>query len=223
MKIDYFHIKPQLDELLNIYTELKEDFNDYNTNIILSGSISINRIYNGFVVDKKYEIKIGIPLNDEKFPDVWDIGNHIDKSYVHRYPDGKLCLETDAYIALCFYNGYTLLQWMENIVEPYYYSYEYYNRFDEFPFGERGHNLDGVFETYQQVFEENNGVKVFRLLYAISQRKYRGHLLCPCGSGVITRKCHGRYIYPFICDEQLYSIACKDYMNIYEEIKKHDK
>ena len=40
---------------------------------------------------------------------------------------------------------------MENIVEPYYYSYEYFSRFGEFPYGDRGHDLVGVIETYQQI------------------------------------------------------------------------
>ena len=33
---------------------------------------------------------------------VWDIGNHIDKTYIHRYPDGELCLETEACLILSF-------------------------------------------------------------------------------------------------------------------------
>lgn len=223
MKIDYNHIKPQIDELLTLYDNLKEEDNNKNTSIILSGRISINRSYNGFTVDKEYDIKICIPLNNDELPSVWDVGNQIDKAYIHRYPDGKLCLETEAYIALCFYNGYNMLQWMENIVEPYYYSYEYYSRFGEFPYGDRGHDLIGVIETYQQVFKESDCGKVYKLLQAISQRKYRGHLPCPCESGIITRRCHGSYIYPFINDEYLYSIAKKDFLKLCEAIKEYDK
>ena len=107
MRIDYNHIKPQIDELLTSYGGLKEENTDKNTSIILSGKVQINRSYNNFTVDNEYELKILIPLNNEELPDVWDIGNHIDKTYIHRYPDGELCLETEAYIALCFYNGYT--------------------------------------------------------------------------------------------------------------------
>lgn len=223
MRIDYNYIRHQIDELLSVYTGLKETSNDYSTSIILSGKVSINRTYNNYLVDREYEIKIEIPINNEKLPEVWDIGNHIDDSYVHRYHDGKLCLETDAFIALGFYNGNSLLQWMENIVEPYYFSYEYYTRFGEFPFGERGHGLNGIVETYQEVFKEQDIIKVCKLLHAISQRKYRGHLPCPCDSGVITRKCHGKCIYMFISDDYLYSIANRDYIELCEEIKKHDK
>lgn len=211
MRIDYNQIRPQIDELLALYSGLREEDINNNSLIILSGKVRINRSYNNFTIDNEYDLKILIPLNNDKLPDVWDIGNHIDRSYIHRYPDGKLCLETEAFIALCFYNGYNLLQWMENIVEPYYYAYEYYTRFGEFPFGDRGHNLDGVVETYQQILHESDIVKCIGLLHAISQRKYKGHLPCPCESGLITRKCHGRFIYPFISDDWLYSIARKDY------------
>lgn len=221
MIIDYNHIRPQIDELLTVYTGLEET-TDYNNFIILSGIVSINRIYNNFLVDKEYKTKIFISLNDMKMPEVFDIGNHIDNSYIHKYKDGKLCLETDAYVAFCFYKEYSLLQWMQNIVEPYYYAYEYYTRFNKFPFGERKHNLSGVIETYQQIFEEQDPVKVYKLLRAISQKKYRGHLPCPCDSGTITRKCHGTYILPFIRDMQLYHIAHNDYKSICEEINKYN-
>lgn len=223
MRIDYNHIKPQIDELITSYGGLKEENTDKNTSIILSGRVSINRSYNGFTVDKEYDIRILIPLNNDELPDVWDIGNHIDKSYIHRYPDGELCLETKAFIALCFYNGCSLLQWMENIVEPYYYSYEYFSRFGEFPYGDRGHDLVGVIETYQQIFDENDCAKVYKLLQAISRRKYKGHLPCPCESGLITRRCHGRFIYPYISDDYLFSIAKNDYSSLCEAIKEYDK
>ena len=94
MRIDYNHIKPQIDELITSYGGLKEENTDKNTSIILSGRVSINRSYNGFTVDKEYDIRILIPLNNDELPDVWDIGNHIDKSYIHRYTDGEVCLQT---------------------------------------------------------------------------------------------------------------------------------
>lgn len=223
MRINHADIRLQIDELLTVYTDLKECSSTHNKEIIISGNISINRIYKNFVVDKEYEIKICIPLKNDEMPVVWDIGDSINKSYVHKYSDGTLCLETDAYVAYCFYNGYSLLQWMKNIVEPYYYSYEYYSRFGEFPFGERGHGIIGVVETYQQLFNEQDLLKVCRLLSYVSHRKYRGHLLCPCGSGIITRKCHGKNIFPFICDNQLNDIAFRDYEKICKEIRKYDK
>ena len=202
MRIKYDQIRPQIDELLASYSGLKEEDTENNSSIILIGRISINRSYNSFTIDNEYDVKILIPLNNDDLPDVWDIGDKI---------------------ALCFYNGYSLLQWMKNIVEPYYYSYEYYTRYGEFPFGDRGHNLVGVIETYQQIFNEDNVAKTYKLLRAISQRKYKGHLPCPCGSAIITRKCHGKSIFPFINDDYLFSIANRDYLRICEAIREYDK
>ena len=39
MRIDYNHIKPQIDELITSYGDLKEENTDKNTSIILSGSL----------------------------------------------------------------------------------------------------------------------------------------------------------------------------------------
>ena len=61
MRIDYNHIKPQIDELITSYGGLKEENTDKNTSIILSGRVSINRSYNGFTVDKEYDI-YNVPL-----------------------------------------------------------------------------------------------------------------------------------------------------------------
>lgn len=223
MRIDNHLKESEVDGLLDVYTELKKNIDEKNNSVILSGKISVNRSYNNYTIDKDYKIKILIPLNSCELPEVWDIGNHIDPSYAHIYPDGKLCLETDAYIALCFYNGFNLLDWMKNIVEPYFYSYEYYSNYDEFPFGERGHDFEGVIEAYQEIFNEQDVVKVFKLLHAISKKKYKGHLLCPCNSGLITRKCHGEYIFHFFHNERLHHIAHRDYTKICEVINEYDK
>ena len=218
----YNKIKPQIEELLHKHNGMIEVPSDYETNVILSGIIFINRIYNNYIVNKKYEAKIVIPLNNYELPKVFDVGNHIDTAYEHRYEDGELCLDTNAYIALCFHNGYSLLQWMENIVEPYYYSYEYYTRFDKYPFGDRSHGNVGVIEAYQDIFKVNDGGKVCEILLEIINRRYRGHLPCPCGSGLKTRQCHGKHFLPFICNEQLNKVVEKDVISIYKELIQYD-
>lgn len=37
----------------------------------------------------------------------------------------------------------------------------------------------------------NEWKQVFDIIYFISYSSYRGHLLCPCGSGKKIRNCHG--------------------------------
>lgn len=106
MRIKYNQIRPQIDELLASYSGLKEEDTENNSSIILTGRISINRSYNSFTMDNEYDVKILIPLNNDDLPDVWDIGDKIDKSYIHRYSDGQALLGNR-----CVY-GFMLLQWI---------------------------------------------------------------------------------------------------------------
>lgn len=145
-----------------------------------------------------------------------DIGNQIEKGYPHRYADGQLCLETDAAIRTYFIAGFNLEIWMRDFVEPYYFSYEYYQRYGVFPFGERAHGIEGVLQTYGEYFNEVDYVKIFRLMECIQFGQYRGHLPCPCGSGKKMRSCHGKFIKKFFENNNLKVIVQSDYKTIRE-------
>ena len=210
----------QVKHLLLKYTDLEVIAS--SPKILIRGNIEINRIYNDFHLHKSYLIEIIIPFDSDELPYVRDIGNHIDKRYPHRYFDGRLCLDTDSCIKIRFLNGFSLETWMEDYVEAYYFSYEYYMRYREFPFGERAHNLTGILQTYSEFFNEPDYKKTFLLMSAISKTKYRGHSLCPCGSKKKLRNCHGQYVYRFYTDERLKSITVDDYNLIVGEIKKYN-
>ena len=131
----------QANSLLHLYNYRKLKICTMEeTEIVLAGSILINRSAKGFQLCKEYSVKIVIPIESEKLPYVLDAGNHIDCNYPHRYLNGKLCLETDTSIRVRFVDGFSLEAWLEEFVEPYYFSYEFYQRYGEFPFGERGHD-----------------------------------------------------------------------------------
>lgn len=208
----------QVNDLLKVYNSLQIcSMND--TEIIIDGSIIVNRSWNGFTVFKEYLAKIVIPLESDNLPYVIDSGNHIDKSYPHRYKNGMLCLETDSYIRIRFIDGFCLEKWMRDIVEPYYFSYEYYQRYGEFPFGERGHGLTGVVQTYSDFFCEPDFAKTIKLMKSISTQKYRGHSLCPCGSGKKLRICHGPLVMKYYSDNRLKLIVRNDYLVLEEAVK----
>lgn len=207
----------QANSLLHLYNYRKLKICTMEeTEIVLAGSILINRSAKGFQLYKEYSVKIVIPLESEKLPYVLDIDNQIDESYPHRYTDGQLCLETDAAIRICFLAGFDLEIWMRDFVEPYYFSYEYYQRYGVFPFGERAHGIEGVLQTYGEYFNEPDYVKVFRLMEFIQFGQYRGHLPCPCGSGEKTRSCHGKFIKKFFENSNLKIIVQRDYRTIKE-------
>lgn len=189
-----------------------------NKKIRLRGEVTIYRCAKGFTLNKTYLLEVVVPLNNE-LPYVIDVGNAVASEYIHRYSDGKLCLETDAAIKLRFIDGLDLCSWMEEYVEPYYFSYEYHKRFGMFPFDERPHGIGGILDTYQEVLHCSDPPITFKLICYALKEKYRGHHICPCGSGKKLRLCHGQYLYPFMTSDSYRRIMNDDYQTIMEVLK----
>lgn len=223
----YQGLQAQLQDFFAKYPSMKIKAEEPNE-IILSGSIDVFRNYNGFTVNKNYLLEIVIPIGSDVFPYVVDIGNHIDSSYHHYYCSSKqLCLETDAKFTLRFIDGFSLVEWMEEFVEVYYFSYEYYSRFGVFPFGERSHNELGILETYKDYFSTNDIVDAYKILNFICSSPYRGHYPCPCGSNLRLRNCHGNKMLLAYKDASVMAQIQKDYRIIdkyvRELVKKHEE
>lgn len=212
----------QARELLHFYTGLRLDSEEAEQ-IVLSGSILVNRISKGYTLYKEYEIEIMVPIASNELPYVIDIGHNIDEHYPHRYVDGRLCLETDTSIRIRFIEGFSLPTWVSEYVETYFFSYEYYQRYGEFPFGERGHGMEGILQTYEELFEEADTIKIFKLMVSIVSQPYRGHMLCPCGSGEKLRACHGMTLMKYYTNNRLNEVVRNDYQMIKEELKQYDE
>ena len=190
-----------------------------DANIHLCGIVEVFRTACNFTVHKNYDVEVVIPENPSVLPYIIDKGHSIDPSYPHRYVDGRLCLETNTAIQLRFIDGFNILEWMDEFVEPYYFSYEYYTRYGCFPFGERPHGFEGLLQTYQDHFSEADPVNAWKLMIFAAEGIYRGHLLCPCGSGKKLRGCHGKYIFPFMEDKARRAILRRDIFQIRKEVE----
>ena len=211
----------QVAELIKQYPDLTSTESSPEA-IRLRGTILVNRTFKDFTVDQSYEIEITIPLNSYALPNVKDIGGSICEDYIHRYKDGELCLETETIIRIRFIDGFNLIEWMDEFVEPYYFSYEYYCRYGVFPFGDRPHDLGGIIDTYQDLFSENDLAIVWRLMCFCATGEYRGHLPCPCGSSKKTRDCHGKGLLPIMSDPRKKEIVINNANTIVKEIIKHE-
>ena len=212
----------QVTNLLHRYNDLYVNSMD-DRKISLIGSITVNMSSLGFTLYKTYRVEVVIPLDSEELPYVLDIENQIDSGYPHRYLDGKLCLETDTNIRIRFIDEFPLETWMSEYVETYFFSYEFYQRYGEFPFGERGHGWDGIIQTYSDFFNEADSVKTIKIMASVSNDKYRGHALCPCGSGQKLRSCHGPFIMKFYTDNRLKEIVRKDFFLLEEAVQKFNE
>lgn len=188
--------------------------------ILFKGSLLINKVHKDFPVYKKFELKIIIP-NEIKLelPLVWEIGNQVDSAYSHRYTDGRLCLATDSEMKIDFIKGMTLVEWVDKYVISYFYSYEYFQRFGEYPFGERSHGPMGTLEFYLSLFSLKDIASTYRFMSRLIAFQYRGHSQCICGSGLKTRDCHGKILLS-LAKNDLIGMVYQDYSVIREELNE---
>lgn len=211
-------IKKYVVELINTYPDLKL-ISQNEKELIVSGTIHVNRCLDNFTVLKDWPIEIHIPTSTESLPYVVDVEDTIDSNYPHRYSDGKLCQATDFDQRIQFAELLSLSQWMEKFVEPYLVIHEYYQRYSEFPYGDREHGSIGILQAYQDFFNADT-LATLRLLSYINQHIYRGHVPCPCESGNKLRNCHGSKLQYIYSSPMLLSQARADFQCIREDYKK---
>lgn len=170
----------------------------------------INQKYPNLIYDNKKNILIGnieiclnckdeiikgcydllIDFNKSSIPYVYDIGKKIKKNYEHRYSDNRLCLATDIEQAIFLEENKKISLWIEHYVVSYFISYEYYQRYNIYPFGSYSHGKKGIIEFYEQYFDVKGEKNSINIIEYILLKKYRGHDLCPCGSNIKVRNCH---------------------------------
>ena len=114
----------------------------------------------------------------------------ISADYEHIYYDGELCLEVPTKVAIEWRKNPNLLTFVNQLVLPWFYSYEYYMRHKQYPFGVREHGLDGWFQLYYDLFEVSSSEQVIALLRGVISAPYFCHEKCPCGSGKTYSECH---------------------------------
>lgn len=191
---------------------------------IIRGPLQLNHRYNDFTVNEIFEIEIEIP---EKYPHaipiVREISNKISRSYSHIYSDGSLCLGINGEIILkC--DGVLNLEYLINsYVIPYLFSYRYFERFREYPFGERSHGAVGILEWYREYFNVKDFKQAYNLLRYSVLNKYRGHLPCPCNSGKRIRNCHGEIIRKIADNASIKQVLLEDLNIIEREIANHEQ
>ena len=144
-------------------------------------------------------------LPKEHYANIYEIDEEI-LAKAYKLAKKLAIVMTEAFQA----DGFNLLQWMDEYVEPYYFTYEYFMRFGSYPFGERPHGPEGVISTYQELFHEEDLGKTFILMMYCADESYRGHIHCPCGSGKKLRSCHGQYLFPLMTNPAIKEIIRSD-------------
>lgn len=159
---------------------------------VFSGEIILNHCFEDVRMTGKFELQISVPWDFPlALPSVKELSKYIDRNYPHMYQNGQFCLASDLELKIFFSQNTDICSFIDQYIIPYLYTYRFYEEYGVYPYGERSHGIIGDLEYLNELFRVDDWGQVFNIILFVIQSPYRGHLLCPCGSGKRIRNCHG--------------------------------
>lgn len=213
--------------LVQKYPSLK--IRDDSDVTILFGTLKINMVYedkggnfvifpkkydgSGVCIKDEYEVKILFQKsNITELPQVFETGSKIKNlargkglplSDLHVNGDGSVCLCVAGKEKEYFPDGFKTQVFFNQLLIPFFYAQTYFRKYGNWPWGEYGHGILGIFEAY---YEKQNTDRLaaeemlrtlklssdWNLISAKFKRRdqIKGHMICPCGKNMKIRKCH---------------------------------
>lgn len=179
------------------YKELQSEFPNVtlvfeNDRFYVRGKIQFRAQYlDHKLVDEAYLVEMELPPNYPSAPPIArELEGRVPNTF-HTFSDGTLCLGAPLAVKVTFAKNSTLVGFVKTQLIPYLYSFSYAATNKELPYGELDHGAMGILNYYKELLQIDSAECCIRFLYILASQKYRGHLLCPCNSGNILRKCHG--------------------------------
>lgn len=159
---------------------------------VFTGDVVLNHMYDGVRMTGQFIVDILVPREFPlALPIVKELSNRIDKTYPHQYVDGYLCLASDLDLKMHFSQDKGISPFVDKYVIPYFYTYRFFEEYGVYPYGERSHGTMGDLEYLKDLLNVTDWEQVFDIMVFIIKYTYRGHAMCPCGSGKRIRDCHG--------------------------------
>lgn len=115
----------------------------------------------------------------------------------HIVDTGQACLGVSAELRRKWTAQDGIGGFFRKFVEPFIYWQAFYDAHGvPPPEGERSHGARGILEFYSEELGVSNQEEIPGLMTLLGQRKPpKGHIPCPCGSGLKLRNCHGDLIW----------------------------
>ncbi|HDM9223968.1 TPA: SEC-C domain-containing protein, partial [Listeria innocua] len=143
-----------------------------------------------FLID--YRLRIDIPKNYPlNLPQVFEYEEKQINNFPHINSDsnGTFCLGTDLDIRRKLKPDYSLSKYISLIAE-FLGIYEYYKKYNVFPYGDRSHGKMGILETYKEIFNVTTSQQVTSLMQITKLKNGSRNKKCPCNSGMKFKDCH---------------------------------
>ncbi len=145
------------------------------------------------VSDDYYDICIELSPYSEYFPVVFETGERIPKKVDrHVYSDtGSCCFTTNAMAQILLKTSITsLMDFMKEIVIPYFMNNSYYEIHDRYFDVEYSHGPVGVVEGYRDIFQIADEFRIAKVMFDyLNGGKLKVHQNCYCGSGKSLLRC----------------------------------
>lgn len=160
-----------------------------NGEAVVTGTLAL---YDNGVAFDRYSLDIRLPKDyPASLATVYETGGRIPREMDrHVYPSGALCLGVTEELWLTLKGDFSLGTLLDIPIRNFLIGNGHIEEGLPWPAGDRSHGAKGVLEFYQEYLGIHDERKLVRFLYAILLDKHRGHWPCPCGSGLILRKCH---------------------------------
>jgi hypothetical protein len=162
------------------------DENDFE----ISGDIQVNGTWKDFSLDEKFSVKIVAKDYPRAIPICIETSGKVKDYHVNPTESKNLCLTSHLSIYKKLKKNSSIISYINELVIPFFVSFRYYEMYNISPFGELRHGGSGILDEYKEIFKTDNITTCILLTYGTSFL-YRGHHLCPCGSNLQLRKCHG--------------------------------
>lgn len=152
----------------------------------------LNAEYDDIPLVEDFELEILIHKDYPNIvPKVFEVSHLIPLDYEHLYSDRSFCLGINGELLMQLHRDASLVAFIEGPVRSYLYSAMFHETYGRYPFGDRPHGSNGILDFYKERFDVEDELSAYQIMVFIAKGKYRGHLQCPCGSGIRTRNCHG--------------------------------
>ncbi len=165
----------------------------------ITGNIQLIDPNNGSIWDT-YQIKIELSYEyPSKVPSTYEVSKKVDrKSDNHVGENGKCCLAPRLEELLILGNDYTLIDYLDKLVIPFFASQKLIELGQGKGIGEYSHFGSGIIEYYKEKFKTSDINVILKSLYVLSSlQKYNRNEPCFCGSGKKYKHCHWKSLYDY--------------------------
>ena len=194
-------------------------------NVLISGKYKICNQINDEVFEDYFALEISIPdsfPNDIPRVKTTDGRIRANNYKEHVYSNSEFCLETNTAMAAHLQDAPSLRGFLTKFLDTYLCGFLYYRKHKRLPFGEHRHGGLGLLDYYCELFETRDIKVAFALLDCLVNRKLKGHIQCPCQSGMRYRNCHRQTINE-LKENGLYERYEADYNAIIAEVNRNVK